>query len=77
MGIPFENLTLTPRRSLSFIVEDLNRARRDGLLSAGNFPDLEDWLNVLQQWSAPLTTETGRLGIEQWLEAVESDAANG
>ena len=77
MGIQFDNLTTTPHRSLSFIVEDLSRARNDGLLSAANFPDLEDWLNVLQQWSAPLVTDSGRRGIEQWLEAVESDAANG
>ena len=77
MGIQFENLTLTPQRSLSFIVEDLNRAHRDGLSAAGNFPDLEEWLNVLQQWSAPLVTDAGRRGIEQWLEAVDADAANG
>ncbi len=74
MDTQFADLTVTPQRSLSFIVEDMNRAQREGLFAAGNFADLQDWLNVLEQWSAPLVTDGGRRNIEHWLEFVDSGA---
>ena len=77
MGVQFEHLTVAPQRSLSFIVEDMSRAHRDGLFSTGNFADLEAWLNVLQQWTAPLVSDAGRRGIEHWLETVDAGGSAG
>ncbi len=79
MGHQFEQITLSPHRSLSFIVDDMNRARRDGLTyRQTDWATLEAWLNVLQDWSAPLVhSVAGRRGIERWLETVASDEAAG
>ena len=72
MGIQFEQLTLSPQRSLSFIVDDVMRIRRESAFTPP--ADVEAWLNVLQNWQAPLlSSPAGRLGIEQWLEAVDAD----
>jgi hypothetical protein len=73
MGVQFEHLTLTPHQSLSFLVEDISRARRDGLFTTGSLDDMQAWLNVLQHWSAPLVSETGRRSIERWLDALDAD----
>lgn len=74
MGIQFEQITLSPHRSLSFIVDDVTRARRDSTFMPP--ADVEAWLNVLQNWQAPLINSlTGRQGIELWLEAVAADEA--
>ncbi len=73
MGIQVEQITLNAHQSLSFIVEDMSRARRDGY--TGNLGDLEAWLNVLQSWSSPLVSESGLRGIEAWLDAVEAETA--
>jgi hypothetical protein len=77
MGVQFDQLTSTPHRSLSFIVEDMSRAHRDGLFIVGDFADLEGWLNVLQHWSAPLVSDAGRRGIEHWLETVDAGGTAG
>ncbi len=72
MGIQFEQITLSPHRSLSFIVDDVTRARRDSAFTPPS--DVEAWLNVLHDWSNPLIhSVTGRQGIELWLEAVAAD----
>ena len=72
MGIQFEQITLSPHRSLSFIVDDVTRARRDSAFTPP--ADVEAWLNVLQNWQAPLINSlSGRAGIQQWLEAVAAD----
>ncbi len=79
MGHQFEQITLSPHRSLSFIVDDMTRARRDGLTyRPADWAMLEGWLNVLQDWSAPLvTSEAGRRGISRWLDAVAADESTG
>jgi len=72
MGIQFEQITLSPHRSLSFIVDDVTRARRDSAFTPP--ADVEAWLNALHDWSNPLIhSVTGRQGIELWLEAVAAD----
>ena len=72
MGIQFEQITLSAHRSLSFIVDDVSRMRRESAFTPP--ADVEAWLNVLQNWQAPLLSSPGgRLGIEQWLEAVAAD----
>jgi hypothetical protein len=75
MGVQFEQVTLSPHRSLSFLVDDMARARRASAVHGpSDWSGLEDWLNVLQSWSAPLIqSESGRRGIEQWLDAVAAD----
>lgn len=73
MGVQFEQLTLAPHQSLSFLMEDMGRARRDNLFSGGNLGDLQAWLNVLQGWSAPLVSHAAHLSIAQWLEAADAE----
>ena len=78
MGHQFEQITLSPHRSLSFIVDDMTRARRDGLTyRQTDWATLESWLNVLEGWSAPFVQSlAGRRGIERWLETVAAGEAS-
>jgi hypothetical protein len=77
MGFQFEQLTLSAERSLSFLMEDLARARREGV-PTGSADDMTQWLNALQAWSAPIVTSAaGQRGLMHWLETVEGEAGTG
>ncbi len=61
--------------SLTLIVDDIARANAGGLLAPKEGAlDLDNWLNVLQQQSAPLIQSKAlRENLEAWLDAVDAE----
>ena len=61
--------------SLTLIVDDIARANAGGLLAPKEGTlDLDNWLNVLQQQSAPLVQSKAlRANLEAWLDAVDAE----
>ncbi len=75
MGAQFEHVTYSPEVSLTLIVDDITRQRRDAPFKAGPL-DLMSWLNALQRQSAPLVhSQASRENLEAWLDMVEQDEA--
>jgi hypothetical protein len=74
MGVQFESITVAPGNSLTLIVDDVMRERRNTGVPAEPV-DFEAWLNALQRQSGPLLqTSSARMKLEAWLEAVDSNA---
>lgn len=75
MGAQFEQLTYTSEVSLTLIVDDIARQRRDAAspsyADAGPM-DLSSWLNALQRQTAPLVhSQAARDNLEAWLDEVQ------
>ena len=73
MGLHFEQLTYSSEVSLTLIVDDITRQRRDAPFYPKAGPlDLVSWLNALQRQSAPLVhSASSREHLEAWLEEVD------
>jgi len=72
MGAQFEQITYSSELSLTLIVDDIARRRRETkAVSVGEPMDIDSWLNALQRQSAPLVSSASRDHLEAWLEAVE------
>lgn len=72
MGAQFEQITYSSELSLTLIVDDIARRRRETTaVSAGEPMDIDSWLNALQRQSAPLVSSASREHLEAWLEEVE------
>jgi len=75
MGVQFEPITYSSENSLTLIVDDIVRQRRDGIVSTAEAQaDMESWLNALHRQAAPLIySKSGHANLEAWLAAVEQD----
>ncbi len=73
MGAQFEHITYSSEVSLTLIVDDITRERRDvPVASAAGPADLSNWLNALQRQTAPLIhSKASRKNLEAWLDAVQ------
>ena len=76
MGLQFERITHSPTSSLTLIVDDIARERRELVAATPQAPgDMAAWLNALQVQSTPLVaSKAGRADLAAWLEAVEKSA---
>ena len=79
MGAQFEQVTYSSEVSLTLIVDDITRQRRDAPFYPKASPlDLVSWLNALQRQSAPLVhSTTSREHLEAWLEEVDKHITPG
>ena len=73
MGAQFEQITYSSEISLTLVVDDIARQRRDVPRTTVDAPlDLVSWLNALQRQSAPLVhSRASREHLEAWLEEVD------
>lgn len=74
MGAQFEQITFSSEISLTLIVDDIARQRRDALrvVSSQEPMDLVSWINALQRQSAPMVhSRAAREHLEVWLEEVQ------
>ena len=74
MGALFENITYASEVSLTLIVDDVTRQRREltRVVDKATPMDLGNWLNALQRQSAPmLHSRTSRDHLEAWLDEVD------
>lgn len=73
MGAHCEHITYSSEISLTLIVDDIARQRREGTSPSKTGPmDLLSWLNALQRQSAPLLhSKAARENLEAWLEEVQ------
>ena len=72
MGVQFERVTYSPRHSLTLIVDDIARHRREATQRAGAPVDLDAWVNALHRQSQPLiASKEGKDNLLAWLDAVE------
>jgi hypothetical protein len=73
MGALVDQITYSSEVSLTLIVDDITRQRRDAPFYPKASPlDLVSWLNALQRQSAPLVHSTAsREHLEAWLEEVD------
>ena len=73
MGAQFEQITYSAEVSLTLLVDDITRQRRDALFTSEAGPaDLSNWLNALQRQAAPLVhSKASREHLEAWLDAVQ------
>jgi len=73
MGVQFQNVMQASDMSLTLILDDIMRQRRDGMTVAPS--DHEDWLNALLRQNTSLVySASGRESLEAWLTAVEQSA---
>lgn len=76
MGVQFETIAYSAENSLTLIVDDIARQRRDGSLLSPINQDLESWLNAFQRQTLPLIySKQGQANLEAWLAAVDLDSA--
>ncbi|MSO97532.1 MAG: hypothetical protein EXR11_04835 [Rhodospirillaceae bacterium] len=77
MSPSVEKIAQASGSSLTLIVDDLARQRRDAAIYPDSeTPDLDDWLNALQRQATPLVhSRKGLANLEAWLEAVDLDTA--
>jgi len=72
MGVQFERVTYSPRHSLTLIVDDIARHRRDAAQRPGAPVDLDAWVNALHRQSQPLiASNEGKNNLLAWLDAVD------
>jgi hypothetical protein len=72
MGVQFERITFAPPQSLTFIMDDIARHRRESAHSTGASDDLDGWLNALQRQAKPLiSSKAGKDELLAWLDAVD------
>jgi len=72
MGAHVEKITYSSEMSLTLIVDDIARRRRETTAVSSLEPmDIDSWLNALQRQSAPLVSAASRDHLEAWLEEVE------
>ena len=73
-----EQIAQASGSSLTLIVDDLARQRRDSAIYPDSeTPDLDGWLNALQRQSTPLVhSKKGLANLEAWLEAVALDTSS-
>jgi hypothetical protein len=72
MGAQFEQITFSSEMSLTLIVDDIARRRRETNAASSLEPmDIDSWLNALQRQAAPLVSSASRDHLEAWLEEVE------
>ncbi len=77
MGIQFERVTYSPRHSLTLIVDDIARHRREAAQPTGAPIDLDAWVNALQRQSQPLiASKEGKAHLLAWLDAVDEMPAS-
>jgi hypothetical protein len=74
MGAQFEQITYSSELSLTLIVDDIARRRRESKAASSGEPmDVGNWLNALQHQSAPLVhSRASREHLEAWLAEVEN-----
>jgi len=71
MGVQFERITYSPRHSLTLIVDDIARHRRD-VAHRAVAVDLDAWVNALHRQSQPLiASKGGQQNLLAWLDAVD------
>jgi hypothetical protein len=72
-----EDILHSSESSLTLIVDDLTRQRRDAAIYPDSeTPDLDGWLNALQRQARPLiNSPKGLANLEAWLDAVDLDSA--
>ena len=76
MGVQFETVAYAAENSLTLIVDDIARQRRNGSQHSPIDQDLESWLNAFQRQSVPLIySKQGQANLEAWLAEVELGAA--
>ena len=74
MGAQFEQITYSSEVSLTLIVDDVARQRREltRVVEAAGPLDLVSWLNALQRQSAPMVhSRASREHLEAWLDEVD------
>ena len=74
MGAQFEQITYSSEVSLTLIVDDVARQRREltRVVEAAAPLDLVSWLNALQRQSAPMVhSRASREHLEAWLDEVD------
>ena len=73
MGAHVDRITYSSEVSLTLIVDDITRQRRDAPFYPKAGPlDLVSWLNALQRQAAPLVhSAASREHLEAWLEEVD------
>jgi hypothetical protein len=80
MGAHFDNITYTSEVSLTLIVDDVARQRREAARAADQATpmDLHSWLNALQMQSAPMVhSRASREHLEAWMDEVDRMLAAG
>ena len=70
----FETITSATPTSLTLVVDDIMRHRRESLIyPRAAAVDFDIWLNALQRQANPLIQSgAGRADLEAWLAAVET-----
>ena len=72
MGVQFERVTYSPRHSLTLIVDDIARHRREAAHRPEAPIDLDAWVNALHRQAQPLiASQEGKDNLLAWLDAVE------
>jgi hypothetical protein len=75
MGAQFEQITFSSEMSLTLIVDDIARRRRETNAASMEPMDIDSWLNALQRQSAPLVSSASRDHLEAWLAEVDKQFA--
>jgi len=74
MGAQFDNITYASEVSLTLIVDDVARQRREAarVVESATPMDLHSWLNALQMQATPMVhSRASREHLEAWMDEVD------